>query len=246
MVADNSVVSQELVDVTGLVSGTPSVAVNGVPVAVTNGLFNTAIPLVPGSNEIRVTVTDISGKTWNEVRTVTKVSGAPALSIAASDVQVTENATLALSGSVDAGVYVAVSGIPAEVASQKWNAMVTLTPGLNTIEVQAIDLTGQTSTQKRTVFYSPTSPALAITAPGEDVVNTKKKIAIRGKVLASPEVTVNAEVNGKPMKVTVDGGSFSLPVEFSEEGVYTITVSAGTAGGSVSTVSRTVVYRKKQ
>ena len=244
-VADGSAVTQELLDVTGLVAGVSSVAVNGVPVAVTNGLFSTAISLQSGSNEISVTVTDLSGKTWKEVRTVTKVSGAPALSVAVPDIQATDNAILTLKGSVDKSVYVAVAGIPADIATQEWSAAVTLTPGLNTIEVQAIDLAGQASTQKRTVFYNPSSPALAITAPAEDVVTNLKKITIKGKVSASADVTVTAEMNGIPMKVSVDGGSFTLPVEFTQEGVYTVTVFAGVAGGDVSTISRSVVYRNK-
>ena len=245
MVSDGSVVTQELLDVTGMVSGISLVTVNELPVAVTNGLFSTAIALQTGSNEIVIKVSDLSGKTWREVRTVTKVSEAPALSVAVSDVQATNAAILNLKGTVDKGVYVAVAGIPADVASQVWSAAVTLTPGLNTIEVQAIDLSGQSSSQKRTVFYNPSSAALAISAPAEDVVTSLKKITIKGKVSATDNVSVSAEVNGIPAKVTVDDGSFALPVEFKQEGVYTVTVFASVAGGDISTVSRSVVYRKK-
>jgi hypothetical protein len=52
-------------------------------------------------------------------------------------------------------------------------------------------------------------------------------------------------VNGIPKKIEVDDGEFSVPVEFQQEGVYTVTVFAGTAGGDVSTVSRSLVFRKK-
>ena len=245
MVADGSSVTQELLDVTGLVTGVSSVTVNGLPVALSNGLFSTAIPLVTGSNEISVTVTNPAGHTWKEVRTVTKVSAAPALSVAVADVQATDNATLTLKGSVDKGVYVAVAGMPAEISSQEWSAVVTLTPGLNTIEVQAIDLNGQAATQKRTVFYNQSSPALAITAPAEDVITSLKKITLKGKVSASADETVTVEVNGIPQKVKVNDGSFSFPVEFTQEGVYTVVVFAGAAGGDISAVSRSILYRNK-
>jgi uncharacterized Zn-binding protein involved in type VI secretion len=245
MVADRSAVTQELLDVTGLVSGVSSVEVNGVPIAVANGLFSTAISLQAGSNVITVTVTDNSGKRWDESRTVTKISGAPALSVALPDVQATDSGTLTLKGSVDKGVYVAVAGVPADIASQEWSAAVTLTPGLNTIEIQAIDLDGVAVTQKRTILCNPSAPSLAITTPAEDVVTNNKRLAFRGKVTAAADVVVTAEVNGSPKKVTVDAGSFIVPVEFTQEGIYTVTVSAGVTGGDASTVSRSVVYRKK-
>jgi sugar lactone lactonase YvrE len=245
MVSDGSAVTQELLDVTGLVTGVSSVTVNGEPVAVANGLFSTAVSLQSGANEISITVTDNSGKTWKEIRNVTKVTEAPSLSVAVSDVQATNNATLTLKGHVDKGVYVAVAGIPADIVSQEWHAAVTLAQGLNTIEVQAIDLNGQAASQKRTIFFNPSSAALTITEPAEDAVTSQKRLILKGKVSASSEVTVTAEVNGIPKKIEVDDGEFSLPVEFQQEGVYTVTVFAVTAGGDVSTVSRSLVFRKK-
>jgi multidrug efflux pump subunit AcrA (membrane-fusion protein) len=165
------------------------------------------------------------------------------LTVAAPDVQATGKAIMTLTGNVDAGVYVAVAGIPADISNQTWSAAVTLNPGLNTIEVQAIDLTGQISSQKRTVFYNATAPDLAITAPAEDVITSKKSVTITGKVTDGSGVAVSAEVNGIPKKVTVDDGRFNLPVEFPEEGSYTVNLY-GSIGGNVSTISRTIVYRK--
>lgn len=245
MVSDGSSVTQDLLDVTGLVSAVSSVSVNGLPVVVTNGLFSTAVTLRTGANEIVVAVTDPSGKVWKEVRTVTRVLEAPALSVAVSDVQVTNSATLSLKGSVDKGVYVAVAGIPADIASQVWSAAVTLIPGLNTIEVQTIDLNGQSVTQKRSVIYNPSSLPLSITAPAEDVVTSLNKFTVKGVVPASEDVSVTAMVNGIPTKVAVDSGSFTVTVEFKQEGVYTVSVFAAVAGGDMSTVSRSIVYRKK-
>ena len=118
-VADGSTVTRELLNVTGLVSGVSAVSVNGLPVAVSNGLFSTAVPLAAGGNEITVTATDQSGRTWKEVRTVTRDAGAPALTVAAPDVQATGKAILTLKGNVDAGVYVAVAGIPADISNQE-------------------------------------------------------------------------------------------------------------------------------
>jgi hypothetical protein len=245
-VADGSTVTQELLDVTGLVSGGSAVTVNGHPVAVANGLFSTAVPLVAGANEIAVVVTDLSGKTWKEVRIVTRDVGAPVLTLAAPDVQAAANAVLTLRGTTDRGAYVAVAGMPADISKLEWSAAVTLTPGLNTIEVQAFDLTGQSSSQKRTVFYNASAPELAITTPAEDVVTTQKNLTVTGKVSEGSGVTLTAEVNGIPKKITAEDGRFSLPVDFTVEGPYSITLYAGAAGGDVSTVSRTIVYRKAQ
>jgi hypothetical protein len=243
-VADGSTVTRELLNVTGLVSGVSSVTVNGLPVAVSNGLFSTAVPLVSGITEVVIAATDKSGRSWKEVRNVNRDVAAPTLTVDAPDLLATAAAVLNLKGSVDAGIYVAVAGMPAEISKQGWSTAVTLNPGLNTIEIQAIDLAGQVSSQKRTVFYNASAPDLAITAPAEDVVSTKKSIAVKGSVSEGSGVTVTAEVNGIPKKVTVDNGRFKLPLEFTEEGSYTVNVYAGVSGGNVSTVSRTIVYRK--
>ena len=244
-VADGSTVTSALLDVTGIVSGGAAVAVNGLPVAVVNGLFSTAIPLTVGANEISVTVADLAGNTWKEFRTVTRDAGVPVLTIAAADVQSTGKAILNLKGTTDRGAYVSVAGVPADLNKLEWSSAVTLVPGLNTIEVQAIDLTGQVASQKRTVFYKPGAPSLAITSPADDVITSQKGLTVKGLVTSDTEVTLTAEINGIPKKVTLDDGRFSIPVEFQKEGTFTITLIAGGAA-DVSTVSRTIVYRKAQ
>lgn len=245
-VADGSTVTSDLLDVSGLVTGVAALSVNGHPVAVANGLFNAAVPLTTGANEITVVVTDLAGNTWKEVRKVTLDSGAPVLTVAAVDVQSTGKALLNLKGTVDRGAYVAVAGVPADLNKLEWSSAVTLTPGLNTIEIQAIDLTGQASSKKRTVFYRPAAPDLAVTSPAEDVSTSLKSFTFKGVVSTTDDVKVTAEINGIPKQVKVDSGRFSITVEFLQEGSYTLTLYAGAAGGDVSTVSRTIVYRKAQ
>lgn len=245
-VADGSTVTFELLDITGVVSGVSAITVNGQPVAVANGLFNAALPLVDGANEITVMATDLAGTTWKEVRKVTRNAGAPLLTVAAADVQSTSKALLNLKGTTDRGAFVAVAGVPADLNKLEWSSAITLTPGLNTVEVQAIDLTGQVSNMKRTVFYKPAAPDLAVTSPIEDVITSKKSLTIRGSVSSPDEVKVTAEINGMPKKVSVDSGQFSITVEFQQEGAYTLTLFAGANGGDVSTVSRTIIYRKAQ
>ncbi len=245
-VADGSSVTGSLLDVTGLVSARATVAVNGQPVAVVNGLFSTAVPTLPGVNTIALTVTDAAGKSWKELRTVTRDDAGPLMTIASADVQVTDRAVLNLAGTVGRGVVVFVAGAPADLNNLGWSSTVTLTPGLNTVEIQAIDLVGQVSTQKRTVFYKAAGPELAITTPAEDLLTTKKRVVFKGAVLAAADTMITAAVNGIPVKVTVAAGQVSLPVEFSQEGAYTITLSATVAGGEVSSVSRTVVYHAVQ
>ena len=246
MVGDGASVSSELLDVTGLASNVSSVKVNGQPVPLVNGFFTTAVALQNGVNDITVTATDLSGKSWSELRSVTRNESLPLFTITTPDVQVTDNATLLLAGSVGKELYVSVSGVPADISSQKWSAQVTLSPGINTVEVQAIDLNGQAVSRKRTLFYTPTAPSLAITAPAEDlIVVATDKTVISGTISASSDTTVTAEVNGKPVKVVVSGGLFSLPVDFVTEGVYTVTVSASVAGGTTSTIGRSLLYRMK-
>lgn len=242
-VADGSTVSETILDVSGVVTGTVAVAVNGLPVAVHSGLFSTAVPLTAGANEVTVTVTDAAGTCWREVRKVICDAGAPALTVATPDVQATRKGVLPLKGTVSRTSFISVAGVPADLSKLEWSSSVTLAKGLNTIEIQAIDLNGQAATEKRTVFFSPAAPELAITAPAEDQIIRTNKVTVRGSVAADAAPAVTAIVNGITKRVKVAGGQFTLPVDFPQEGTYSITVSA-TAGGDTSTVTRTLIYRK--
>lgn len=240
-VSDGSVVTGALLDITGTVTGNIRVTINGVPVVASNELLGAAIPLTVGANQITVTATDTAGATWQDVRTVTRDASAPQLTIGLPDVTATGKAQLSLKGSVDRGAYVTVGGIPADISDHNWNSTVTLNPGLTTIEVQAIDLNGQTSTAKRTVLYQPGAPELAITTPAEDQIVTKSKQTVRGTVSAGASVT--ATLNGKSLRVSGKDGTFSIPVELGAAGSYTLMVSAS-ADGKTSSVTRSIIYRK--
>ena len=242
-VADGSTVTGEVLDVTGSVTGAATVMVNGQAVTISNGFFSTAVQLAAGANEITTTVTDNAGKSWKDVRTITRDAGAPLVTINSADVVTTDNVLMHLKGTTDRGAYVTVAGIPADLNKLTWSSTVTLAPGLNTIEVEAIDLNGQVASSKRTVIYKPAAPELAVTNPAEDLLTAKKRLTIKGVVSSSADTTVTADVNGVPRKVTVAAGQISLPVDFTREGAYTITLYAAAAGGEVSTVSRTVIYR---
>lgn len=245
MVADGSSVSSNVIDVSGTVTSVASVTVNNVLVPVVNGFFSTAVALQDGANVITITAADLSGTSWTEQRTVTWSAGLPDIRVATSDVIVTDKATLLLSGSADARVIVSVAGVPADTVRDRWSALVNLNPGLNTIEIQGVDLNGLAAASKRTVFYSPAAPVLNIVAPGEDVMTSAKRITMRGEVVSGSDVSVAATVNGTPVTVKASNGNFMIPVEFSAAGPYTVTVTATLPGGAVSTVSRTVIYKAK-
>ena len=138
----------------------------------------------------------------------------------------------------------------AEAADKIKNHIQEANPGITGLDVSydngVVSLSGQASSQKRTVFYKPAAPDLAVTAPAEDVITSQKSLTVKGMASAVDGLKVTAEINGIPKQVAVDAGRFSIPVEFQQEGAYTVTLYAGAAGGDVSTVSRTIVYRKAQ
>lgn len=242
-VSDGSVVTGELLDLTGVVTGNASVSVNGLPLVASNGLVEAAVPLLPGSNQITVTVSDAGGNSWQEVRTVTRDGSAPQVSVKLADVIATGKGVVSVAGSVDRSAYVTVAGVPADLNKTDWSSQVTLTAGLNTIEIQAIDLNGQAASVKRTVLYQPGAPELAITTPAEDVVSSQGQVTVSGKV--SEDAKVTATVNGAALRVSVDDGRFRIPVTLGEAGSYTVVVSAS-ADGKTSTVERSIIYRKAE
>ncbi|MEM2025607.1 MAG: Ig-like domain-containing protein, partial [Desulfurococcaceae archaeon] len=123
-----------------------------------------------------------------------------------------------------------------------WSADVPLVPGMNTIDVVAVDLAGNVGSVKRTVTYDTEAPALVVSAPSQDVVTNRPTFGFAGNVTDPSPVTLTAEVDGAPVAVTVTDGSFTLAVTFANEGSHAVTFTATDAAGNASRVTRTVIY----
>lgn len=220
-----------------------AVTLNGQPVIPVNGSYSTAVTLNPGANVIMVAAVDMAGNVTTDIRTIIFDATRPEVTFTSpADGSYVTADHVTVSGTLDQAATVTVAGLPARMDGTSWSADVTLAPGINTIDVVAVDLAGNVSSVKRTVTHDTGSPALVISAPSQDLVTNQKAFGVAGHVTDPSPVTLVADVDGTPVAVTVTDGSFTLATTFASEGSHAITLTATDAAGNVSRVTRTVIY----
>src|SRR5947208_611445 len=180
--ANNAVTKQANITVSGTVTDQTAVTVNanGVPLPVDGaGQFTGQVPLAEGPSFVTVTATDAAGNAATVVRSVTRDTQAPVLTVTAPVDGVTINADhVTVTGSVTdaSAVTVMANGTSLPVApDHSFSGDVALTDGPNTIAVVATDAAGNTTTISRSVTRQsqnlPPDPATVAT-PNDPTVPT--------------------------------------------------------------------------
>ena len=233
--------------------GIKSVTVNDQAVTVNpDGSFSYALTLTAGANTITTIATDNAGNQQVDTRTVTYDPNAPVLAVSApADNSTTTQSFITLNGTISETSTVTVSvnnGSPqsAAITGSTYSATVNLAPGVNTIDISATDLAGNTTTAKRTVTYdnSNTSLSLAVTSPSQDITTRNPSLILKGKVIDGQEhVTVTVSMNGRTYTPVINDGVFQQRLTFKAPKLYVITVTATDDAGNSSAVIRNVIYR---
>ena len=180
--ANNAVTKQANITVSGTVTDQTAVTVNanGVPLPVDGaGQFTGQVPLAEGPSFVTVTATDAAGNAATVVRSVTRDTQAPVLTVTAPVDGVTINADhVTVTGSVTdaSAVTVMANGTSLPVApDHSFSGDVALTDGPNTIAVVATDAAGNSTTISRSVTRQsqnlPPDPATVAT-PNDPTVPT--------------------------------------------------------------------------
>ncbi len=255
--ADNSYSNSVTLNVSGVATdagGLASVTVNGQAATVNaDGSFSTAVALTLGVNTITVIATDAAGNSSSITRTITYDATAPVLAITSpADNSTSATSSITVSGTVSESstVTVSVNGGSPQSAIKSGGAFtspVSLVAGINTIDINATDQAGNSSSAKRTVTYTAavSQLSLAVTTPPQDVTTGNSAMTVKGAVAgASGKVQVTVTVNNRSSSVKVNAdGSFSWKVTFSKGQLYVIKVSAKDAAGNSASVTRNVIYR---
>ena len=252
--ADKSITNNATLNISGTVldsdSGIKSLAVNGKSVSVaTNGTFSTALTLVAGANTITTIATDNVNNQTTDTRTITLDQAAPILTVTAPpDNSFVSQLPITLSGSVNESGTVnmklnngASQTVP--VDGNTFTTSATLAVGLNTIDLTATDLAGNTSSVKRTVIYDNTKPTLAVTIPTQDINTNQNTLNLQGTVSDTlSSTTVSIIMDGQTFTPTVTNDSFQQLLAFSALKQYAIVVTATDQAGNSSTVQRNVIF----
>jgi uncharacterized repeat protein (TIGR02543 family) len=249
---DGSYTNNSVLNISGLATdncGVKDLTINGVSVPINpDGTFSHAQLLQTGPNLITVVATDIVGNPSTDRRTITLDQTAPELVIITpADNSKTANPLATVSGTVNETSTVTVKlGSNSQIAAmngQNFTTDLQLVPGINTIEVTATDLAGNTSTQKRTVIYDDQKPSLAIIMPAQDIRTNQAMLTLVGTA-SDPytAVTVSITMDGQTFTPAVVDGRFEQVLTFTSEKSYAIVVTATNEVGTSSTTQRNVIY----
>ncbi len=225
--------------------GSVAVVVNGAPVPVTEGQFETAAALVEGMNTILAEASDEAGNLTSvslEVRRLT----VPEVTITSpTEGSLVTAAMIEVSGTIsDPTASVSVNGVVAAIAGSSFLATgVPVSGGRTLLSAVATLPTGAEASAKTTVFRDTEPPRVTIYEPQEGAVVFESSVEVSGLVNDTVLGTVNGaqvtvEVNGVP--AAVSNRSFFLPAVALQGGENLLGVVAEDASGNMASASVTV------
>ncbi|MBT0652288.1 Ig-like domain-containing protein [Geomobilimonas luticola] len=244
-------VSTSNITISGTVEASSTVAVATGSTAVASAVAYTSATtwtcditgLLPGSNVITVTATDGAGNTASQTATVVYTLPAPSLTLNAGLPTLVRDASLTMSGSVEADATVTVSNTTtgtteaATIAGTAWSYTATLAAGVNNITVTAQKPGSSPAVISTSVTLDAVAPVLAVSALPTGSYTSTQTQNISGTV--SDANLDSVTVNGQPVVVT--NGTFSTSVTL-VTGANTVNVAASDLLGNTSSDTRTIYF----
>lgn len=251
--SDGSWTNNEVLNVSGEITdntGIEQLTINDEAVTINpDGSFSHTVELEDGPNTITVRALDLAGNEATDIRTINLDREAPIITITIPPDNIKTNQSLIdVAGTVYEETTVTVKvnesdPVPAVMNGYNFSLTVTLVYGINTIEVTATDLAGNTSTVKRTVTFDDQNPSLSVTNPAQDIKTNQAEMTIRGEAGGDlTAVTVTITIDENIYVPVITGGHFEQPVIFTEEKTCQIYVKAVDEAGNETVVQRNVLY----
>jgi len=215
---------------------TALVVVNGIQATVTGTTFRAAgIQIVEGPNVITVTATDPAGNRASQSITVYLDTQPPARPTVAATPTVTTTTAYSLTGTKTPGTSVWINGtqaVPIDTLTT-WTATVNLQEGDNVLTIVTKDMAGnQSAANTVTIVVDNLPPVITATAPGKTNLTP---LILTGTV---DDHLTRVEVNG--LVATRSGRAFEAQIPLIE-GPNTLTITATSPNGFISTKTLTVV-----
>jgi M6 family metalloprotease-like protein len=249
--ANGAVTNNATLNVSGTVSDTSGVAgltINNTSVTVTNGSFIHPFILQAGANAIRIVATDTLGNTTIDTRTITLDISAPVLNISSPADNINSAQPFAvITGTINKSATVTIkvnSSTPhnASIAGNSFNTNEILSPGINTLDITATDLAGNTSAVRRTVIFDNSAPSLTVSLPGQGITTAHTTFTIGGTATDSiTRTTLKISVDGQNLAPAVaSDGTFSQTLTLPVTKTYTVVVTATDLAGNTASLQRTI------
>ena len=211
--ANNSNVNANQVTLQGMVSdglsGVANVTCNGVGATVTNSTFSCTAGLVPGSNNVTVSATDVAGNTGTSMLTVVYSSPIAVQVASPAPLQLFSSSPVTVTGTVsDPNATVTVGGVIAAINGASFTATgVVLQEGTNLLTASATDTaSGGIGSDSVSVILDTTPPVVHIDSPVSGAVVTSPQVDVTGGV----NDMVTGTVNGDQVSVVVNGVSATV------------------------------------
>lgn len=246
--AQGAILSDNNVTVTGTASddgsGIASLTVNGQEVPVgEGGAFSAIVQIPDGAGSITAVAVDRAGLSSQQTVQVIVDTTPPALTVdSPAEGEITSQASLLVSGTASdpiSGVQqVLVNGQPAALSEGAFSIEVSLSEGLNTITVSALNAAGLSASVTRSVMLDSVPPLLTVSSPTAGEMTGIADFVLSGTVSDATSGVASVTINGLP--ALVQDGAFSQPVIL-DEGQNTFVFTATDNAGLQTTVTRTVL-----
>ena len=267
--ADGAYTNNATLNVSGVATDpennvTVVVTVNGIAQTVplgAGGTFGTAVALTSGVNTIKVDAASSGGSVSNGPRSVTYDPAAPMVVIATpADTGFINVSPITVSGTVsqNATVQCSVNGGTKQYATldgTNFTCSVNPALGLNSISVDAVDLTLNHGNAHRSVTYDPNKPSVAITNPPQDIITALKScVSIEGTVsdaltqVVSPlTLTVKDALTAQVVQTyhpVITNGAFKQAVCFIVAKQYLVEATAIDQASNSATATRRIIFSR--
>ncbi|HEX4966359.1 MAG TPA: DNRLRE domain-containing protein [Thermoanaerobaculia bacterium] len=234
-----SAASVEVVSTASDDSAIASVQVNGVVATRVDDEYHATVPLAEGFNQITAVATDASGKVSTASVQVFSDTLPPQVTIETplAGQPVSSGVVRVLGVVTDAGQVLSVdaNGKPASLSGTRFEVLLPVGPGSQTITVHALDAAGNLGTATVGVVAARV-PAVTITSPADLSTIAATTVDVAGTV-TEPDAVV--AVNGLP--AVTSGGTFvahGVPLIEGGNLISATAISSGGAGSATINVVR--------
>ncbi len=237
-----TVVDESTTDVTSVPSGIMASLPAG------GGSVSGTLPLAEGLNQLVVSAIDAEGNVGGSSVDVVRDSIAPSITIDSP-------AEGSIYGSPDAGFVISITDLTATTVTFGANTIalnagggtatgnVALTPGVNVVQVDAVDAVGNAATLQRTLIYDTSAPNVTIDAPLDGAIfgPGSESINVAVTVADLTSTAVSSTPTGVTGTLPAGGGTLAGEVALSE-GTNPIQVVATDTVGLSSSDTVAVIY----
>lgn len=227
--------------VKGTVSSALTVQVNATPATLSGGSYSGQANLTEGENRIHIEAVDFNGVVTRLERKAVRDTQAPVIRF---DRQL-DGLTVTLDALEIAGICndittttLLINGQEMPVVDGRFLTVISLTPGQNTIDINAYDQVGNTNHFSIKVIYTVMGINIANPTDGS-LINTSN-ITVTGSVTGI--VPARLSVNG--VNAQLSGETFSATIAL-DEGEQSIVVTVEAADGNQFTQTRNIIIDSK-